>query len=103
LRATFSLLLVLCSTAIETVTTDARTHRGITKKITNLFFFPFVISLLVAPLCPFETFSSKWERREALGKHKKFGRLKETVCCFFYCSVQKAQHSRLERNQTEFK
>lgn len=32
LRATFSLLLVLCSAAIETVTTDARTHRGITKK-----------------------------------------------------------------------
>jgi hypothetical protein len=32
-------------------------------------------------------------------KTKKFGRLKETVCCFFYCSVQKAQHSRPEKKR----
>lgn len=89
LRATFSLLLVLCSTAIETVTTDARTHRGITKKITNLFFFPFVISLLVAPLCPFETFSSKWERREALGKRKNLEDLRKLFVVFFIVQSKK--------------
>jgi hypothetical protein len=81
-----------------------RTHAPRNNKKNNkLIFFSLRYFIVSRPPLPFRDILLQMRKKRGPWKTKKFGRLKETVCCFFYCSVQKAQHSRLERNQTEFK